>query len=94
MKTNFEQQLLERVVDVIYNNFAVSISKQEVKYDMNLMDDLGLDSIKILELVVYLEEEFNVEFSDEELVVDNLRTIEVVSNTIKSLLERGDNVSR
>ena len=41
--------------------------------EANLVDDLGADSLDVVELVMALEEEFGVEIPDEE--VENIRTI-------------------
>ena len=41
--------------------------------EANLLDDLGADSLDVVELVMALEEEFGIEVPDED--VENIRTI-------------------
>ncbi len=41
--------------------------------EANLLDDLGADSLDVVELVMALEEEFSIEVPDED--VENIRTI-------------------
>jgi acyl carrier protein len=41
--------------------------------EANLLDDLGADSLDVVELVMALEEEFKIEVPDED--VENIRTI-------------------
>ncbi len=45
------------------------------------MDDLGADSLDIVELIMAMEENFGVEISDEELV--KIRTIQDAVDFIK-----------
>ena len=44
----------------------LSIKKEEVKEDSKFSDDLGADSLDVVELVMALEEKFNVEISDDD----------------------------
>ncbi len=41
--------------------------------EANLLDDLGADSLDVVELVMAIEEEFGIEVPDED--VENIRTI-------------------
>ncbi len=41
--------------------------------ESNLLDDLGADSLDVVELVMALEEEFGIEVPDED--VENIRTV-------------------
>lgn len=44
----------------------LGVADEKVTPDANLMDDLGADSLDIVELVMAFEEEFGVEISDEQ----------------------------
>lgn len=43
----------------------LEVSADEIKPESKFTDDLGADSLDIVELVMALEEEFNVEIPDE-----------------------------
>ena len=51
----------------------------EVTWDSKLADDLNLDSLAMVELVMFLEECFNIEIPDEE--AGNIVTVGAVSYT-------------
>jgi hypothetical protein len=43
-----------------------------------------LDSLAVEQLIAYLEESFDIEFDDEELVAENFATIDVVARFVDS----------
>lgn len=51
----------------------------KVHNDDQLLEDGLLDSLGILDVVTYLEEEFNISVSDEELTPDNFQSISKMS---------------
>ncbi len=44
----------------------LNVSPDEVKEDSKFADDLGADSLDVVELVMSLEEKFDIEIPDEE----------------------------
>ncbi len=61
----------QRVSDILAEQLGVE--QTVLTLEANLVDDLGADSLDVVELVMALEEEFAVEIPDEE--VENIRTI-------------------
>ncbi|WP_270181839.1 acyl carrier protein [Alkalihalobacillus sp. CinArs1] len=55
---------LERVTKIIVDRLGVEAS--EVKPEASFKDDLGADSLDVVELVMELEDEFDMEISDED----------------------------
>lgn len=49
-------------------------SEEDIKLDANtnLIEDLGFDSVNIINLVILIEEEFDIEFEDFELGLETL----------------------
>jgi acyl carrier protein len=54
----------ERVKEIIVEQLGVSAD--QVKPEARFIDDLGADSLDTVELIMALEEEFNVEIPDED----------------------------
>ena len=54
----------ERVREIISEQ--LNVSKEEVIPDASFTDDLGADSLDLVELVMALEEVFEIEVSDED----------------------------
>ena len=55
-----EEKVREIIVDLL------GVDEQQVTADAAFIDDLGADSLDTVELVMALEEEFDVEIPDEE----------------------------
>jgi len=61
----------EKVRSIIVEQLG--ISEDEVKIEASFIDDLGADSLDIVELVMAMEEEFEIEIPDEE--AENIKTV-------------------
>ena len=57
-------ELLKKVRTIVSDK--LSISEEQVTEDASFIDDLGADSLDTVELIMALEEEFNVEIPDED----------------------------
>jgi len=70
-----------RVTDLIVEQLGVS--KDEAVLKASFIDDLGADSLDIVELVMSLEEEFDVEIPDEDA-----EKIQTIGDAVSYLKER------
>ena len=57
------QEILEKVCSIVSEQLSVEAA--EVKSDSNFKNDLGADSLDTVELVMALEEAFDIEIPDE-----------------------------
>ncbi len=57
------QEILEKVCSIVSEQ--LSVESGEVKPDSNFQNDLGADSLDTVELVMALEEAFDIEIPDE-----------------------------
>ena len=62
----------ERVKSIVAEQLGISID--EINNESSFIDDLGADSLDTVELVMALEEEFDVEISDEQ--AENISTVQ------------------
>ncbi|MFP8870076.1 MAG: acyl carrier protein [Myxococcota bacterium] len=63
--------VVERLRQLVSDQLGVDVSR--MKSEANIIDDLGADSLDVVELVMAIEETFDIEVSDEEAEV--LRTV-------------------
>ncbi|MCK6572407.1 acyl carrier protein [Myxococcota bacterium] len=73
----------ERVKQIIVEQ--LDVAEDEVTPEASFIDDLGADSLDIVELVMAMEEVFDVEIPDEE--AENIRTVQDAINYIQEHLE-------
>jgi acyl carrier protein len=79
--TNFmaDKSIEEKVKDIIVEQLGVN--PEQVTPQASFIEDLGADSLDIVELVMAFEEEFSVEVPDED--AEKLQTVGDVINYIK-----------
>ena len=70
----------EKVKHIIVEQLG--IDEDEVKAEASFVDDLGADSLDVVELVMALEEEFGMEISDED--AEKLSTVKSAIEYIQS----------
>lgn len=58
-----EDQIFNRVLDTIANK--LSVDRATLKNTTRIVEDLGADSLDIVELVMAIEKEFKIEISDD-----------------------------
>ena len=75
--------LEQRITDIIVEQLG--ISREEVVPEASFIDDLGADSLDIVELVMALEEEFDVEIPDDD--AEKIQTIGEAISYMKEKLE-------
>lgn len=51
----------------------LDIEEEKVTLEANIIDDLGADSLDVVDLVMGLEEEFNIEIPDDQ--IENMKTV-------------------
>ena len=69
-----------KVKEVITEQLGVD--PERVKAEASFIDDLGADSLDIVELVMAMEESFEIEIPDEE--AEKLKTVQDVANYLSS----------
>ena len=73
------EDIFKTMQDLIAEQFA--IDADEISMDSSFVDDLGADSVDLVELVMAMEEEFNVGEIDE----DDLTGLKTVGDCVRYL---------
>ena len=63
--------VFDKVKDILCDQ--LDVEEDAVTMEANIIDDLGADSLDVVDLVMSLEEEFNAEIPDEE--VETMKTV-------------------
>ena len=63
--------IFDKVKDILVDQ--LDVEEEKVTMEASIVDDLGADSLDLVDLVMSLEEEFDVEIPDEQ--VENLKTV-------------------
>ena len=61
MAENIENRVIQKVSE------QLGLNAEDVKVDSKFVDDLGADSLDLVELTMSFEEEFGIEIPDEDL---------------------------
>ncbi|WP_458413931.1 acyl carrier protein [Schinkia sp. CFF1] len=72
--------VIERVTKIVVDRLGVE--EADVKLEASFKDDLGADSLDVVELVMELEDEFDMEISDED--AEKISTVGDAVNYIKA----------
>ncbi|HRZ28273.1 MAG TPA: acyl carrier protein [Spirochaetota bacterium] len=76
----------QEIVKFIEENFVMGRKNITLDPEKSLIESGIMDSTGVLELVMFLEERFNIKIEDEELVPENLDTI---NNLVAFLQKKG-----
>lgn len=76
----------------IIKNIIIEILKLDEEQAMGLREDtnlieLGLDSLSSVEIVVNLEDKFNIMIDDDELLVENMASIDLLTDLVNKYKE-------
>ena len=82
-QTTSVNQLNERIRTFLLGKFPLA-RKRGVTFQDNLLESGILDSLGILDLVAFVEQNFGIILSDDELVPENFQSIERLSAFVQS----------
>lgn len=73
------QQIQDKVIDILVQR--LSVQPAQIRPDSRLIEDLGADSLDVVEIVMQLEETFGIEITDEQ--AENVRTVSELLEQLK-----------
>lgn len=82
MRTEIKERIIRIITKVTNTNEESLLQMSSTKFD-----ELGINSIEIIKLLVYVENEFDIEFSDDFLGTTNFQTIDELVDIVVELAE-------
>ena len=80
---NVEQTIKEIMVERLF----LKITPDEIADDTDIMQELGVDSVSVFEIVVGLEETCNISFEDDEFQLETFRTPKSIADYVRTKLD-------
>ena len=74
-----KEEIFDKLKELVVDQLGVE--EDEVTMEASMQDDLGADSLDLVDLVKSVEEEFGVKVADEDL--ENIKTVGDVVNYIE-----------
>ncbi|WP_028517149.1 acyl carrier protein [Ruminococcus flavefaciens] len=71
--------IFEKLKDIIAEQ--LSVEADEVSLESNIQDDLGADSLDVVDLITTIEDEFDISIPDE--AVEEIKTVGDIVNYIE-----------
>lgn len=72
--------IFEKIQEIVVEQLGVD--KNEIKLESNFQEDLDADSLDLFQIVMALEEEFELEIPNEDM--ENIKTVQDAVNYIES----------
>ncbi|HEX2110010.1 MAG TPA: acyl carrier protein [Gaiellaceae bacterium] len=66
----------------LLENVPGSRAKKSFDPDEDLLEQGAIDSVTLMQLVSFVEQEFRIDVSDEDLVIDNFRSIRSIQGLV------------
>jgi acyl carrier protein len=83
------EQIKESIKKFVLDNFLFGADEDALKNDDSFLEKGIVDSTGVLEVVSFIEDEFKISVDDEELVPENLDTIDNLAGFVKRKQEVG-----
>ncbi len=78
------EKLLNQVIEVIAD--TLSVKKEGITEDTDLVEELGVDSLDMVDLVLAMEQEFGIEIKDEDITPD-VKTVRDIVGLLEKYLK-------
>lgn len=74
--------MLERIIEIVCEQAGLEVGEIDITADTNIREDLDIDSLDAVEIIMSIEDEFNVELPDD--VVETFSSLGELTDYIVS----------
>lgn len=82
-KERIKAGIIQIIFELVQNN---GIDGEVIEF-LDLVDDVGIDSIMFITIIVKLEEKFKITFPDDVILMNNFRRIDNIVDIVKQLTQ-------
>lgn len=76
--------LKARIKSLIVERLFLDVTPESIGDADNLMETLGVDSVALFELVVGLEDEFDIAMEDVDFKIDTFRSVDTIAEFVEA----------
>lgn len=77
-----KETVKNKIRQILVEEILLPYKIDEIKTDQNLIKQFGIDSIQLMELIVYLEDEYKVSFEEENLDINVLNSVDSIADFV------------
>ena len=81
-----KRKIKEKVLEILSHLFQTSGVDTDVLEYVDLIDDLGMDSVNFISLIIELESEFDILIPDDWLLMDKFREYSSIFSAVEELI--------
>lgn len=78
-----ENELSTTIKRIVVERLFLEVAPEKLGANESLTDAYGVDSVRLFDLIVGMEDEFGISFEDDELLLDNFDTVEAIAKRVR-----------
>lgn len=82
-----EKSIEQTIKEIMVERLFLKMQADEISDDALLMEELGVDSVSVFEIVVGLEEVYGITFEDDEFQIETFRTPKSIADYVRKKME-------
>lgn len=80
------EDLRQQLGKIIVERLFLDIDPAEISPEESLTLKYGIDSVRLFDMVVSMEDDFDITFEDDELTLENFDTLARIENNVREKL--------
>lgn len=84
-----KESIQKKLIELLYKNFRITDISKDVIPNLDLIDDLSIDSLTFISLLIEIENAFDIIIPDEFVKLDSFRNFDDIVDIIFDLMKEG-----